>query len=80
MLEFRKNVIQTGTVTLIKEHRVPDFDEDDGFITHIFPPGKYKYRVLDIRGFKPRQLKKGQEWIDVCGQIGELENILKERR
>ena len=70
------NVIKSGTVQLKKPLVIEFFDEDDGMLRKRILPGKYDYRVLNVRGWKPRQLKVKGEWFDVQGSCPELEEIL----
>jgi len=67
-----------GTVEVKKTFTVKEFDEDDGWNTIKIKPGIYKYRVLNVRGWKPRQLFIDNEWIDIADNCEELEGMLSE--
>ena len=69
-------VIKSGTVTVKKPFTVKFFDEDDGWVSKDIKPGDYEYRVQNVRGWKPRQLKVDGEWFDVMGDCEELEELL----
>ncbi len=69
-------VIKTGKVTVKRLYGIREFNEDDGWIIKTVLPGEYDYRVLNVVGWKPRQLKVGAEWLDVADEIAELEEII----
>jgi len=72
------NIVASGNVKVELPFKVESFSEDDGPFTILIKPGKYDYRILDVNGFKPRQLNVDGEWIDVCGQCADLEAKLKD--
>ena len=72
------NVIKSGTVTVKKPFQIQWFDEDDGWVKFTVKPDDYEYRVLNVRGWKPRQLKLDGEWQDVADTCKELEQLLSE--
>lgn len=72
------NVIKSGTVTVKKPFQIQWFDEDDGWVKFTVKPDDYEYRVLNVRGWKPRQLKIDGEWQDVADTCKELEQLLSE--
>ena len=65
-----------GKVDVKKSFTVSEFDEDDGWFDFEVFPGTYEYRVLDINGWKPRQLKIDDVWVDVNDNCKELEDLL----
>ena len=69
--------IKTGVVEVKNAFMIKEFDEDFGWVTITIAPGKYVYRVIDVRGWKPRQIFFNQEWLDVCDGCAELEAILE---
>lgn len=71
-----ENTIKSGTVDVKTPFKTDYFDEDDGKVVVNVKPGTYEYRVLNINGWKPRQLKINGEWIDVMGLCKELEDEL----
>jgi hypothetical protein len=71
-------VIKSGTVEVKKPFIVKEFDEDDGWVEIKIKPGTYEYRVQNVRGWKPRQLKIDGEWQDVSDTCEELEKLLAE--
>ena len=68
--------VKTGVVTVKHPFNTDYFDEDDRLVVVNIKPGEYEYQVLDVNGFKPRQLKINGEWIDVMGRCEELEELL----
>ena len=71
-------VVRTGKVKVKEPFTVEEFDEDDGWVRTAIKPGIYVFRVLDFRGWKPRQLSVDGEWLDVAGECAELEELLGE--
>jgi len=73
-------IIKQGTVKVFKAFTVNRFDEDDGTVEIQISPGIYKYRVLDINGWKPRQIlvrpEGNEQWVDVCDNCADLEALL----
>lgn len=68
--------IMSGSITLQRTYNIEEFDEDDGFVIRVIIPGTYKYRVLNINGWKPRQLLINDSWVDVCDAVEELERMI----
>ena len=62
---FDSMTIKSGTVDIHDTFTLDEFDEDDGWFEFEVYPGTYEYRVLDVNGWKPRQIKIDGEWIDV---------------
>jgi len=70
------NVVRSGEVDVKRPFSVEHFDDDDGFVVTHIDPGVYEYRVLDVNGWKPRQLKVAGEWVDVMDMCRDLEDLL----
>lgn len=71
-------VVSSGEVTVKKPFVIKFFNEDDGWVEKTIKPGTYKFRVLNVRGWKPRQLFIDGEWFDVMDECPELEELLNE--
>ena len=69
-------IIDAGEVDVKTPFVTSLFDEDDGWLDITVPRGRYKWRMLDVNGWKPRQILIGDKWIDVCGGCEELEEML----
>ena len=76
MSDTMGKIIKAGNVEVKKPFTVKQFDEDDGWVEIKITPNTYEYRVLNVNGWKPRQLKVLDDWVDVMGDCEELEELL----
>ena len=74
--DYMGNIIASGEVTVDHPFKTEYLDSDDFMVIKDIKPGTYEYRVLNVRGWKPRQLKVDGEWYDVGDSCEELELIL----
>ena len=70
------DIISQGKVDVKQPFTVKEFSEDDGWFIITVKPGTYEYRVMDVRGWKPRQIMYQGSWLDVGGECEELEELL----
>ena len=71
-------VLQSGKVKVGKAFKVKEFNDDDGWVTTTIKPGEYEFRLLDFRGWKPRQIKVNNAWVDVQNLCQEIEGLIHE--
>ena len=72
-------IVKKGIVKVEETFLIKEFDENDDWKERVIPSGHYDYRVINVNGWKPRQLLIHGKWTDVCGSCKELEKILNEK-